>query len=100
MYKRQDYGFLDKEIAGMNDPRILLMINDLLGSRDLASRVEKAKARKAEKAGVVSKPTKSSKRTSTTSRKPKESSADYDKAKQRVIDGDHSNMEDFLGDFI
>ena len=96
----QDYGFLDKEIAGMNDPRILLMINDLLGSRDLASRVEKAKARKAEKAGVVSKPTKSSKRTSTTSRKPKESSADYDKAKQRVIDGDHSNMEDFLGDFI
>ena len=58
----EEFGYSKAEIQALNDPRTFLMLKELLGKRELASRVEAAKARKKEKsASIASKPTKAAK---------------------------------------
>ena len=58
----RDFGYAEAEILSHNDPRTFLMLKELHELRDLASRVEKAKARrKEEKPTIASKPTKAAK---------------------------------------
>ena len=97
---REEFGFSSVEIESENDPRNILRDLELLELRDLKARVEAAKARKEKSSGVVSKPTKSSKRTGTTTRKSNDSSDKMAKAKKQLESGEMPDMEEFLGDLI
>ena len=97
---REEFGFSSVEIESENDPRNILRDLELLELRDLKARVEAAKARKEKSSGVVSKPTKSSKRTGTTTRKSDDSSSKMAKAKKQLESGEMPDMEEFLGDLI
>ena len=55
----REFGYSEAEIVSQNDPRTFLILKELHEKRDLASRVEKAKARqKEQKPKIASKPAK------------------------------------------
>ena len=99
----KDFGYTEVEIQSINDPRRILELNEIVKLRELAARVEKAKARRSEKKGVVSKSTKStpsrSQKSISKSNKT-ETSDNYAKNLDAIKSGDLSNVGEFLEDLI
>lgn len=73
-----EFGYSQPEITALDDPRTFLMMEELLELRGLAARVEKAKARKSEKTGIVKRPTKSKSSGLSTSKPHKSKKSDTD----------------------
>lgn len=98
----KDFGYTEVEIQSINDPRRILELNEIVKLRELAARVEKAKARRSEKKGVVSKSTKStpSRSQKSTSKSKTDTSDNYSKNIDAIKSGDLSNVGEFLEDLI
>ncbi len=94
----REVGYSEAEIQSQNDPRIFFLLKELHEARDVVSRVEKAKARRKEKApAIASKPTKAAKSarpsSSKSSEAPKSSTKEiYDK----IAAGDASPADLFM----
>ena len=92
-----DFGFSQVEIGSVTDPRTILMVQEIQDLRELASRVEKAKARRKGNDAVVSKSKKSApERTTQSSSKPKETK---NEAWDKLEAGDMESLGDAFSDF-
>ena len=98
----KDFGYTEVEIQSINDPRRILELNEIVKLRELAARVEKAKARRSEKKGVVSKSTKStpSRSQKSISKSKTDTPDNFSKHKDAIKSGDLSNVGEFLEDLI
>ena len=98
----KDFGYSEAEINSTNDPRTLLMVQELNELRDLAARVEKAKARRNKKGDVVSKSTKStsSRNQKSTGNAKNKPTKDIDALAQRAAQGDGSAISEMFEDFV
>ena len=102
-----DLGFTRIEMAGLgNDPRFLLLLNEAKSGRELAARVEQAKARKGKKpASVVNKSTSAIKTTTvagkkSTSAKRSKSTNNIDALAEKANKGDVSAYHDMFSEFV
>ena len=95
----RDVGFTEHEIKATNDPRTLLLLKEIIDGRELAAKVEKAKARKQSPKGVVSKSTKASKKASPQS-KPRQADETSDKAFEEVMNGNMDSLGDAFLDLV
>ena len=99
----ENIGYTNVEINSVNDPRLILLIQEVVEGRNLAKQVEAAKARKKNhKGSVVNKTTKSgTPRTNKSTRKPNEGTPkDYTAMADKIHSGENISMEDYLGDVL
>ena len=95
-----DFGFIKEEINATNDPRILLMLKEIADGRELATKVEKAKARKQKgNTGVVSKSTVDAKKAPPT-KKTRQSKTDSMAALDKAVEGDMESLGDAFIDLV
>ena len=101
----KDVGFSQAEISAVNDPRLLLLVKEVLDGRELAAKVEKAKARRGKSKGVVSKSTKASSgkaRTGKSTGKATDSQGNGKSAAELAKQFNEGNVDaltDLLGDY-
>ena len=96
-----DIGYTGVEINAVNDPRLILLVQEVKEGRQLKKSVEAAKARRTGKKHVVSKNTKSVRKDgprnpSSSNDQPK----DINKMAENFRKGENFSMEDFLGDVM
>ena len=97
----KSFGYSEAEINSTNDPRTLLIVQELNELRDLAARVEKAKERRKTKTGVVSKSTKSanSGRQKSTGNAKDKPTKDIEALAKKFAEGDSSVISEMFEDF-
>ena len=97
----ENIGYTNVEINSVNDPRLILLIQEVVEGRQLNKQVEAEKARKRKGTSVVNKTTKSVPRdnnsTSKSNDKPK---TDINEFANKFNKGENPNMEDYLGEFV
>lgn len=96
----REIGYSELEIQSANDPRLLLLLKEVVDGRALAKKVESAKARKNKSSEVVSKSTKASQRKSSKSTSKPSTKSNSESAWERVQAGDMDSLGEAFEDLL